>query len=194
MTQEGIRTAREFAEACSVAYSRLTYIAAGYAGNRACAEDIVQQAFAIAIEKNQTFDNQDQFNAWLAGIVKNCALNDRRKTRRRKTWSTDPANFDRLTLTSSPETPVQTKGVLSPLQTDFDDRVVDALNQLSADARCCILLRTIERLSYKEISSLIQIPEGTAMNLVHRGKSKLRNLLIDLADSKKTSPADREQS
>ena len=191
MSQEGIRTAREFAEACGVAYTRLTCIAAGTAGSSACAEDIVQQAFAIAIEKNKTFASQDQFNAWLAGIVKNCALNYRRKIKRRKTWSTDPTDFNQLAEKSSADLPIQQKGELDPLQTAFDDRVVDALNQLSADTRCCILLRAIEKLSYKEIASLIQIPEGTAMNLVHRGKSKLRGLL---ADSPKTPPSAGEQS
>jgi len=68
-------------------------------------------------------------------------------------------------------------GELNPLQSSFDDRVQLALEQIAPNARSCLLLKTVEELSYKEISELMDIPEGTAMNLVHRSKKKLRELL-----------------
>jgi RNA polymerase sigma-70 factor, ECF subfamily len=52
-----------------------------------------------------------------------------------------------------------------------------ALQRLSPDARCCLLLRTIQKLSYIEIAEIMQIPAGTAMSHVHRSKSELRNKL-----------------
>jgi len=68
-------------------------------------------------------------------------------------------------------------GELNPLQQSFDDRVKAALQKLAPNARSCLLLRTVEKLSYREISELMDIPEGTAMNLAHRSKKKLRKLL-----------------
>ncbi len=177
LPQYGSLTAREVAEAYGQAYSRLACIAAGIVGRRDAAEDIVQEAIAIAIEKNRSFISHHEFVGWLAGIVKNCARNHRRKATRRKTYSTDPTNLQEISSGKAHEKPVLPSGELTPLQISFDDRVVEALNELSPAARCCILLRSIENLSYKEISDLMDIPEGTAMNLVHRGKKTLRELL-----------------
>ena len=76
------------------------------------------------------------------------------------------------------ESPIdRATGELKPLQNSFDDRVQTALEGIAPKARSCLLLRTVEGLSYKEISKLMDIPEGTAMNLVHRSKKKLRELL-----------------
>ena len=142
------------------------------------AEDIVQQAFAIAVEKDLRFKSEGQLVAWLSGVVRRCALNHRRKIQRRKTQATDPTILSNVeseniaTVKSSQEAMN-----LSTTQTSFDDEVVNALKQLAPDARACLLLRTIEQLSYKEIAQLMEIPEGTALSLVHRSRQKLRELL-----------------
>lgn len=163
---------------CANAHSRLACIAIGITGQRDIAEDILQQAIAIAIEKNSTFESQEKFLAWLAGIVKNCALNHRRKVYRRKTHATDPNNLSMVESHDLVETPVNpTTGQLVPLQNSFDDDVNKALQRLTPEARSCLLLRTVEQLSYREISSLMSIPEGTAMSLVHRSKQTLRETL-----------------
>lgn len=147
-------------------------------GKREGAEDLVQQAIAIAIGKEKKFDSDDDFVAWLGAIVKNCAQNQRRKSARRKTYATDPVNLEHVEGSADNYPVIDDKtGRLNPLQSSFDDRLQNALLTLSADARSCLLLRTIEQLSYREISLLMQIPEGTAMSLVHRSKSKLRKIL-----------------
>lgn len=69
--------------------------------------------------------------------------------------------------------------MLAESQMVFDDQVLSALQQLSAEARACLLLRTVEQLSYRDISKLMHIPEGTAMSHVHRSRLKLRQLLAD---------------
>lgn len=144
-------------------------IAAAVLGSSTDAEDVVQQAYTIAITKNQSFPTLDQFLGWLVGIVKHCALNHRRKNRRRRTNSTDPNTLDELV-----EDPSESE---SQLEDCFDDEVLSALNSLPEDARICILLRTVEKMSYKEISAYMAIPEGTAMSMVHRSRTKLRALL-----------------
>lgn len=90
----------------------------------------------------------------------------------------DPTNLARVETDELRNHPIHHEsGDLLPLQSSFDDKLIKALQRLSPESRSCLLLRTIENLSYKEISILMQIPEGTAMSIVHRSKKTLRELL-----------------
>lgn len=154
-------------------------IAIGVCGNKSEGEDIVQQAITIALQKDNTFESEEQFGGWLAGIVRNCARNHRRKTVRRKTYATDPQDL-RVASPETKQSPVnRSTGEMTLMQEAFDDRLKGALQKLDDKARTCLFLRTIEDLSYKEISKAMDIPEGTAMNLVHRTRQKLRTILSD---------------
>ena len=183
-------TARNFANRCRDASTRLACLAAGIIGDRRDAEDIVQQAILIAIEKNNEFESESHFLGWLAGIVRNCALNHRRKSARRKTQPTDPADMVTVETAGVTASPVNREtGELKPFQGSFDDRMKCALQQISPKARSCLLLRTVEGLDYKEISLLMDMPEGTAMNLVHRSKKKLRDILQSAGENKENDPS-----
>ena len=194
MNTKTANSARNFAERCRNASTRLASIAAGIIGDRRDAEDIVQQAILIAIEKNNEFESESHFVGWLAGIVRNCALNHRRKSARRKTQPTDPAEMvvGAVGTVNSPVNP--TTGTLKPLQGSFDDRMKSALQQISPKARSCLLLRTVEGLDYKEISLLMDMPEGTAMNLVHRSKKKLRAILQSSDENGNSIPSNEGEN
>lgn len=188
-TDEGLR---DFIAQYRQAYPRLTTIAAAIAGDSIQAEDIVQEAAIIALEKLDEFQPGTNLVAWLAEIVRRCALNYRRKTQNRKTYAADPASL--VQLAHSPATglalPIagQTGDLLAE-QSDFDDEMMIALGRLSHDARSCLLLRTIHKLSYTEIAEIMQIPEGTAMSHVHRSKNELRNRLREHVYGTATLPA-----
>jgi len=68
-------------------------------------------------------------------------------------------------------------GRLPDGQQEFDDEIVQALGELSATARACMLLRTVENLTYRDIARILDIPEGTAMSHVHRTRTLLRRKL-----------------
>lgn len=162
------------------AYRRLTLVAAGVTGERQAAEDIVQEAAIVAFEKVEQFQPGSMFSAWMAEIVRRCALNYRRKVQHRRTYAADPAIIAEVQRDASIEerSPIaRNGGELAPDQTSFDDEVASALQTLSVEARSCLLLRVIENLTYAEISELLGIPEGTAMSHVHRSKSALRKQL-----------------
>ena len=189
MNTKTANTARNFAERCRSASTRLACLAAGIIGDRRDAEDIVQQAILIAIEKNNEFESESHFLGWLAGIVRNCALNHRRKSARRKTQPTDPADMV-VGAVGTITSPVNREtGTLKAFQGSFDDRMRSALQQITPKARSCLLLRTVEGLDYKEISILMDMPEGTAMNLVHRSKKKLRTILQPSGEREKNVPS-----
>lgn len=184
LQQQKLQSARKFANDCSNAQSRLFCIAYGITGNREDAEDVVQQAITISIEKNQCFESEYKFVGWLSGIVRNCALNHRRKVIRRKTQATDPIQMSTVEVKPDGDSPIDHgTGEVLAMQQSFDDRVHAALEQISPQARSCLLLRTIEGMSYKDISKLMDIPEGTAMNMVHRSKKKLRELLTSESEA-----------
>lgn len=161
-------------------YPRLTAIAGAVLGRWEDAEDIVPQAVGIAVEKGIRFDTPQRVSGWLAGIVRNCALNHRRNTLGRKTYPTDPAGLGAVSDDVDAINPVLNEsGELLPTQDAFDDHVLRALNSLGEDVRCCLLLRTVLNLEYAEISELLQIPAGTAMSHVHRSRRALRVRLAE---------------
>ena len=170
-----------FAALYRSAYPRLSLIAIGIIGDRTHAEDIVQDAAVIALRKLEEFSPGTCFGAWMAAIVRRCALNYARKTRNRATFAMDPTSLDHSNRTATrpnSEETINSVGALVENQSDFDDEVVRALRTLSEETRCCLLPRTVLDLSYAEISALLEMPQGTCMSHVHRGKATMRRMLM----------------
>jgi RNA polymerase sigma-70 factor (ECF subfamily) len=157
-------------------------IAAAITGDRAEADDIVQEASMIGLAKRGDFVAGTNFAAWMSQIVRLTALNYRKKSERRKLCVTDPLQIDQsisATVHSSGESmmPFAEGGKLSDSQMDFDDEVLSALGQISEVARICLLLRVVHQLSYDDIARTLNIPAGTAMSHVHRAKQTIRERL-----------------
>lgn len=173
-------TVTEYAAHYQQAYPRLMAVAAGVLGRREGAEDIVQDAASLAVEKRREFDSPAAYVAWMFGVVRRFALNERRKTHRRQTYATDPHEFTAVSDVHSTPGPLPVdpcSGELVAGQASFEDDLLEALQDLSEDARCCLLLRTVHDLSYAEIEQLLGIPRGTAMSHVHRSRQHLRTRL-----------------
>jgi RNA polymerase sigma-70 factor, ECF subfamily len=163
-------------------YQRMWLIAAAVTGDRAEADDIVQEASIIGLQKRSEFMSGTNFAAWMAQIVRLTALNYRKKADRRNLRITDPVRIDQsisATATDTQDTKslLTDDGRLSEDQTDFDDEVMSALNEISDVARMCLLLRVVAQLSYDDIAQTLQIPAGTAMSHVHRAKQSVRERL-----------------
>jgi len=164
----------------------LWLVAAGILRDPALAEDVVQDAAMIALGKLEQFTPGTSFTAWMAQMVRNVSMNAARKENRRRMAPLgadgdfpiqDPSSNGRI---PSRNTPLGADGRLPANQTWFDDRVMQALAEVSEMARACLLLRTIELMEYSEISAALSIPEGTAMSHVHRTRRLLRERLADL--------------
>ncbi len=175
---------REFSVQFEASYRAFWLIAAGVVNDAALAEDVVQEAAIIALNKLGEFEQGTNFKAWMGQIVRYVALNHFRKQRHRRTAPLDPAILEQAVLPSRstepvPELKLSGRGELPAGQHHFDDIVVQALDSLSEAARACLLLRTVEGLSYAEVASLLSIPEGTAMSHVHRARRQLRDRLTE---------------
>jgi RNA polymerase sigma-70 factor (ECF subfamily) len=170
----------EFSHLLQGARTTLWYIAAGVLGDRADAEDVVQESALTALSKLGEFDPGTHFAAWMGQIGRNVARNHLHKRQRRRTTPTPTADLDRAGPAASEPPPVLTaKGDLAPGQDVFDDRLSAALRRLEETARVCLLLRTLADKPYREIAAILGIPEGTAMSHVHRSRAALRAELGD---------------
>lgn len=184
----------EFAREFGRSWRALWCLAAGVLNDRGAADDVVQQAAVTAIEHLDRFDPATNFLAWMSQIVRHAALNELRKTRRRRTTPTDPELLDAVTpqstsgVTASPfngsdesrrsaATGVTGWGEVAVDQSQFDDRLLAALARLSAGARACLLLRVVVGLPYKELALVMDMPQGTAMSHVDRARRTLREAL-----------------
>lgn len=157
----------------------LLTLATAILGRRGEAEDVLQDASAVALGKLPAFDPGSNFAAWMGQIVRYVALNHVRRRSGRDSLSSD--RLDEL-MHASPgvdePSDARSLGELSRDQDHFDDDVVAALMELSPVARSCLLLRAVQDLDYSELSRLLGIPEGTAMSHVHRARAALRAALV----------------
>ena len=177
----------EFAARLKDAYRVLWIIAVGILRDPELAEDAVQEAAIIGLQKREQFAQGTSFTAWMGQMVRNVSLNVFRKEKRRRTASIDAEGMADELRGQSPALPalrIGTDGMIPADQRHFDDRVMKALAGLGETARTCLLLRTIEDMEYSEISRLLSIPEGTAMSHVHRTRTYLREQLTGYAGLK----------
>jgi RNA polymerase sigma-70 factor (ECF subfamily) len=165
-----------FAASLKSASRKLWCLAAAILGGPAYAEDILQEAAVTALQRLETFDAGSNFEAWMGQIVRYTALNHSRRHFRSKEFG-----VDELAEAPGPRAVADVKidggGQLLPDQEHFDDAVIRALRQIDETPRACFLLRTLMATSYREISALLGIPEGTAMSHVHRARATLRQTL-----------------
>jgi RNA polymerase sigma-70 factor, ECF subfamily len=165
-----------FAAAFKSASRKLWCLAAAILGGPAYAEDILQDAAITALQRLESFDAGSNFEAWMGQIVRFTALNHSRRHFRAKEFG-----VDELAKAPGPrpvaELEIDALGRMSPDQEQFDDSVTRALRQLDETPRACFLLRTLMGTSYREISAMLGIPEGTAMSHVHRTRAALRQTL-----------------
>ena len=175
----------DFAAQFNASFRVLWLIAIGIVSDASAAEDVVQEAALLALEKLDQFQPGTNFRAWMAQMVRFVALNHARKRQKHRAVPIDDTSSQRALSAESLASPLHlgARGELPKDQVHFDDRVITALNSVGEIPRSCLLLRTIEHLEYSEIARVLEIPEGTAMSHVHRTRQYLRERLADLESS-----------
>jgi len=131
--------------------------------NRAEAEDLVQETLVQALQSFHRFTPGTNCRAWLVSILQHVRSNRQRKRRR---------------VVIDSEVDEQIANVV-PFVPPIPDHVTDqdmllALQQLPQQHQEVILLCDVEDLTYKEIAAAIDVPIGTVMSRLHRGRALLR--------------------
>lgn len=150
--------------------------------SEADAEDLVQETYIRAFRFREQFKLGTNLKAWLFRILTNTFINSyRRKATQPETTELD--GIEETTLyrhmadssaasASDPEREVFDNMV--------DSEVTRALEELPERFRTVLLL-DVEGFSYKEIAEMLEIPIGTVMSRLHRGRKFLQKRLYDLA-------------
>lgn len=161
-------------------FASLWLLAAGLVHRRSDADDVVQEAALQAARRLDEFTPGSNFRAWMAQIVRYVCANKNRLRRADQVRggglptpepAARPGVGDRVSVT------IDRHGALLPTQPELDDQMVRALAELDATARACLLLRCVGGLSFREVSALLEIPEGTAMSHVFRSRAALARTL-----------------
>jgi RNA polymerase sigma-70 factor (ECF subfamily) len=141
---------------------------------------VTQDAFVSAYRGLRGFRGRAKFSTWLYTIVVNLSRN---RLKRLKTDSgriafsfDDPVETDDRAITR--ETASGDPSALERLETsEIQVRVQGCIKSLERDFREVVVLRDIQGLSYDEISSVLDIAEGTVKSRLHRARIALRDCL-----------------
>jgi RNA polymerase sigma-70 factor, ECF subfamily len=150
-------------------------------GSREEAEDLVQDTYARAFRAWQTYQPGTNLRAWLLRILTN--LNIDRGRRRQRTPDLQPLEesdyflYNRLESTMPEENPDEER-VIERLS---QNAVVDALAEVPHDFRDVIVLVDIGEFSYADAAQILDIPIGTVMSRLHRGRRILKQQLAERA-------------
>jgi RNA polymerase sigma-70 factor (ECF subfamily) len=148
------------------AIPRLRRYARSLVFDPSAADDLVQTALDRALSHWHQFDQRRDILVWTLSIAHNAHLDERRRHARLNLVEPregEPAALDRL-VANSPDI---------GLRMDL----LAALQRLPVEQREPLLLVTVEQLSYAECAELLQIPIGTVMSRISRGRVALRALL-----------------
>ena len=149
-------------------------------GNAYDAEDVVQDAALRAFRGIKSFGAVNA-RAWSLTIVRNTAYSWLRKNKSKAVVFTDdlsPAEQREFEHEGLHGTRVETPEEIALFKADAED-VQQALAQLPAQFREVIVLREMNQLNYRDIAEITNVPIGTVMSRLSRGRQLLTTLLGD---------------
>jgi len=139
--------------------------------NQSDAEDVVQESYLRAFKYFNGYHGGDS-RAWLLTIVRNTSYDWLRQNRSSQLVDPIDDSAEALEVTdySNPETVLR--------QRVDQDLLRQAVEELPIEFREVLILREMEDLSYKEISALCDLPIGTVMSRLARGRKRLQQKLV----------------
>jgi RNA polymerase sigma factor (sigma-70 family) len=148
-----------------------------YIKDIATAEDIVQDAFIIAIQKERELKNKDALNGWLHKIVVNRAINYLKNEQKINFTST--TNFEFVDETNEMNIiELDKKSVL--LASDFSHKeLLEAIDSLSENHKSVFNLYIIDGFSHFEISKLLNVSVGTSKSSLSRARKNIQEFLFE---------------
>jgi RNA polymerase sigma-70 factor (ECF subfamily) len=150
--------------------------------NPSDAEDLVQETYLRGYRSFASFEEGTNLRAWLFRILTNAFINSYRSKQRRPQES-DLADVEDLYLYRhiGDASTVGRSAEDTLFEMFTDDEVKEALEALPENFRIPVLLADVEDFSYKEIAEMLDIPIGTVMSRLHRGRKAMQKRLLDYA-------------
>lgn len=176
-----------FADQAMPYMSQLYSAAVRMTRNPSDAEDLVQETFLRGYRGFGGFEQGSNLRAWLYRILTNTFINQYR-SRQRRPDETDMGEQEDLFLfrrLGGLEAVRANRSAEDELMDFFTDSAVkEALDDLPENFRIPVLLADVDGFSYKEIAEMLDIPIGTVMSRLHRGRKALQKRLYDYASTR----------
>jgi RNA polymerase sigma-70 factor, ECF subfamily len=150
-----------------------------YTRSAADAEDLVQETMVKAYAGFHLFRAGTNVRAWLFRIMTNTWISSYRTAQRRvdEVLAADVTDVQ-------PNAGGGQSAELAALEAMGDEEVRDAPQALPEGQRLVVYYADVEGFRYKEIAEILDVPLGTVMSRLHRGRANLRALLFDIAGAR----------
>ncbi len=147
------------------------------------AEDLVQETMLRAYRAFDRFEAGTNLKAWLFRILTNAYINTYRKRQRepQKVSADEVEEFDLYQELKNHDTQFEATPESIVLDSLVDSDIIDAIEDLPEQFRLAVVLSDIEGFSYAEMAEIMDVPMGTVMSRLHRGRKALQKRLWELA-------------
>ena len=150
--------------------------------NRQDAEDLLQETFLRAYAHYDGFTEGTNLKAWLFRILKNAFINGYRRTKAGPREVDLGAGGDEALDVARSKVPEAGPGATPEdglVAATLDRGVADALAALPEDFRLVVELVDLQDFSYREVADILEVPLGTVMSRLYRGRRLLESALLD---------------
>lgn len=162
-------------------HRRIYNICYRFAGNGDDAQDLTQEVFIKMYRTLGSYDvDRGAFMTWVTTMTRNLLVDHFRKTKQdRVTDSLDGApseHEDAMPLSDR----IQDKSLPPDARVasrETGETVHRALEKLSPELREAVILRDLQDMDYREIATVLKVPEGTVKSRINRGRAELARLL-----------------
>lgn len=162
--------------------------------NAADAEDLVQETYMKAYRAYERFETGTNLKAWMYRILTNSYIN-RYRAKQRRPDETDIADVEDMYLyrrLGGEQSGIGTSAEESFLSSVTDEAVKQAIESIPENFRMAVLLADVEGFAYKEIAEILDVPIGTVMSRIHRGRKALEKQLHSYAADRNLLPDEDE--
>jgi RNA polymerase sigma-70 factor (ECF subfamily) len=151
--------------------------------NPADAEDLVQETMLRAYRSFDRFEPGTNLKAWMFRIMTNAYINTYRKKQRepKKISSEEIEDFDLYQELKNHDDQFSQTPERIVLDSLVDTDIIDAIDDLPEQFRLAVVLSDVEGFSYAEMAEIMDVPLGTVMSRLHRGRKALQKRLWELA-------------
>jgi RNA polymerase sigma-70 factor (ECF subfamily) len=145
------------------------------------AEDLVQDAILRAFRFFDKFERGTNIKAWLYKILTNTFINRYRRNTKERNIVEDERDSVQDRLVSRDSADAAENPERAYLDRMLSDDVLRAIDSVPVDFRLAVILADLQDFSYKEIADILDVPVGTVMSRLFRGRRILQKQLAEYA-------------